>query len=55
MFIWQYGCNLRRSIQPLKKDCLHITRTTHQQNELLVQRCMAYLCIAALYKNHMHT
>jgi len=43
------------SIQPLNKDCLLTTRTTHQQNELLVKRCVAYLRIAALYKNLVHT
>jgi len=43
------------SIQPLNKDCLHTTRTTHQQNELLVQRCVALIRIAALFKNQAHT
>jgi len=43
------------SIQSLNKDCLHTTRTTHQQNDLLVRRCVALIRIAALYKNQVHT
>jgi len=39
-------------IQPLNKDYLHNTRTTHQQNEMLVNRIAR---IAALYKNQVHT
>jgi len=31
------------SIQPLNKYCLHTSRTTHQQNELLVKRCVGLL------------
>jgi len=31
------------SVQPLNKDCLHTTRTTHQQNWLLVLRCVALI------------
>jgi len=41
-------------IQPLNKDCLHTTRTTHQQNELLVKHCVGLTHIAALYKNQVH-
>jgi len=39
----------------LNKDCLHTTQTTHQQNELLVKRCVALIRIAALYKNQVRT
>jgi len=41
-------------IQPLSKESLHTTRTTHQQNELLVKRCVALIRIAALYENQVH-
>jgi len=43
------------SIQPLNKDCLHATRTTHQQNELLVKRYVALTRIVALHKTQVHT
>jgi len=43
------------SIQPLNKDFLHTTRSTHQHNELLVQRCVALIRIAALYKKQVNT
>jgi len=45
------------SIQPLNKDCLDTTQTTHQQNELHVQRLfsVALIRIAALFKNQAHT
>jgi len=39
----------------LNKDCLHITSTTHQQKELLVQGCVALIRIAAQYRNQANT